>query len=523
MGWYPVGCHPIFRVHITDSSKNTGLFIEQNFINRCYLPICAHQLVIHLQCHHCMNNHLQKVCSQVRHDKELLELLPNKIIITMRITRHLLFLFIVCVGLGTVTAQSHKIEFTEYELDNGLNVILHEDHSTPIVAISVLYHVGSKNEAPQRTGFAHFFEHLMFEGSANVDRGEFDSYIERAGGQLNAYTTQDRTFYFEVLPSNQLELGLWLESERMLHAKVDQIGIETQREVVKEERRQRYENQPYGTILLEAMKRAYEKHPYQWTPIGSMEDLNAASEEDYQQFYEDFYVPNNATLSIAGDISIPEAKRMIDKYFSTIPEGEPIDRPDIEEPALSGEIRDTVYDNIQLPAVIHTYRIPAINTEDYYAVDMLSRLMARGQSSRLYKALVDEKQLAVTANSIPLSLEDPGVALAFAIANAGVDPAELEAAMDAEFEKVQKELISTQEFQKLRNQIETEFITSNASVRGIAESLAVYETHYGDANLINTEIERYMEVTREDIRRVAQEYFTPDNRVVLYYLSKPAP
>ncbi len=433
----------------------------------------------------------------------------------------LLTALLVFLGTLPLSAQMNKISFEKYILDNGLKVILHEDHSTPIVAVTVLYHVGSKNEAADRTGFAHFFEHLMFEGSANIERGEFFKYVEDAGGGINAYTTQDRTLYYEVLPSNQLELGLWLESERMLHANVDQQGVDTQREVVKEERRQRVDNQPYGTILEEAMRRAFREHPYQWTPIGSMDDLNAASEQDYIDFYETFYVPNNAVLTIAGDIDMAETKQLIEKYFATIPRGEKtIPRPDITEPPLQGEMRDTVYDNIQLPAVIHTYRIPATGTDDYYAVDMLSRLMAQGQSSRLYKSLVDEQQLAVTALSIPLSLEDPGVIIAAGIANMGVDLQALESAMDAEFAVVRENLVPEKEFQKLRNQVESEFVTQNTSMRGIAENLAIYEVQFGDANLINTELQRYLDVTREDIQRVAKKYFLPENRVVLHYLPK---
>jgi zinc protease len=219
---------------------------------------------------------------------------------------NLVLLFTLISGLS-LQAQ-REIEFEKYTLDNGLKVILHQDNSTPIVAVSVMYHVGSKNEDPSRTGFAHFFEHLMFEGSENIERGEFMKYIENAGGSFNANTSFDRTFYFEILPSNQLELGLWLESERMLHAKVDEKGIETQREVVKEEKRQRVDNQPYGSILEEIQKRAFTKHPYRWSVIGSMEHLNAAEEKDYRQFYDNFYVPNNAILSIAGDIDKAELK-----------------------------------------------------------------------------------------------------------------------------------------------------------------------------------------------------------------------
>jgi len=425
------------------------------------------------------------------------------------------------VGLN-LFGQARKIEFVEYELDNGLKVLLHEDHSTPIVAVSVMYHVGSKNEDPDRRGFAHFFEHLLFEGSENIGNGEFEKYIQEAGGTYNANTSSDRTYYYEIFPSNQLEMGLWLESERMLHAKVEDKGIEVQREVVKEERRQRIENQPYGSIGVKIFEKSFREHPYRWPTIGYMEDLNAASEEDYIHFYETFYVPNNAILSIAGDIDMEETRELVEKFFGSIPKGTgEIPRPTVVEPPLGGEVRDTVYDNIQLPAVIQTYRVPALGTEDFYAVSMLSTLLAQGESSRLYKSLVDEQQLALQVASIPLPLEDPGISVAFAIANFGVEPKAIEEAMDAEINKVREELVSEREFQKLRNQIEDDFISSNARVVGIAESLANYEMYYGDANLINTELERYMAVTREDIQRVANEYFRTDNRVILIYLPKP--
>jgi predicted Zn-dependent peptidase len=418
-------------------------------------------------------------------------------------------------------AQMNKINFTEYNLDNGLHVILHEDHATPIVAVSVLYHVGSKNENPERTGFAHFFEHLMFEGAKYVKRGDFDKYIDGAGGTNNANTTQDRTFYYEILPSNQLGLGLWLESERMLHAAVEKAGIETQRQVVKEERRQRIDNQPYGAVVEESMKRAFTTHPYKWPVIGSMAHLDAAKEEDYVNFYKDFYVPNNATLCIAGDINVEETKAAIAKYFKDIPKStKPIYRPSIVEPPLTAEVRDKVYDNVQLPAVVYTYRIPAQGTADYYAVDMLNKLLSQGESSRMYRALVDEQQKAVQAGSFPFQMEDPGIALCYGIANMGVKPEDLEKAMDAVIEKPQKELISEKEFQKLRNQIENDFISANATVVGRAESLANYHTYFGDANLINTEIDRYLKVTREDIQNAAKKYFTKTNRVTLHWLPK---
>jgi len=426
-----------------------------------------------------------------------------------------------CLSYAGLFAQSSRINFEKFELKNGLKVLLHQDKSTPIVAVSVMYHVGSKNENPERTGFAHFFEHLLFEGSENIERGEYSNYVQSAGGALNANTSWDRTYYFEILPSNQFELGLWLESERMLHAVVDQKGVETQREVVKEERRERVDNQPYGSLAQETFKAAYQEHPYKWPIIGSMDHLDNATEDDYIQFYKEFYVPNNAILSIAGDIDIADAKKLIRKYFGAIPKGKPAYQPSIVEPALKAERRDTVYDNIQLPAVVQAYRIPAQGTEDYYAIKMLSTLLSQGKSSRLYKTLVDEQQKAFQVANIPLDLEDPGLSINFGIANVGVNSADLEAAMDIEVAKIRKELITDEELQKLRNQIENNFISSNTTVAGIAGSLATYEMFFGDANLINTEIDRYMKVTKEDIRRVAQKYFQKNNRVVLHYLPHP--
>jgi len=418
-------------------------------------------------------------------------------------------------------AQAPKIQFEEYDLDNGLHVILHEDHSTPIVTVSVMYHVGSKNEDPELTGFAHLFEHLMFEGSKNIERGKYSEYVEKAGGTLNASTSNDRTYYYEILPSNQLELGMWLESERMLHAKIDSVGIATQKNVVIEEKKQRVDNRPYGSIMEETMKRAYEKHPYRWTTIGDTTHIRSSSDQDVKNFYETFYVPNNAVLTIAGDIDKDEAKKYVEQYFASIPKSDKeIPRPDVEEPTKNEEIRDTVYDNIQLPAIIQAYHTPAMGTEDYYAVDMLSTLLSQGQSSRLYKTLVDQKELAMQVALFPMPLEDPGVALMFALPNSGVDAKKLENAMDAEVEEVRNNLISDRELEKLKNQFESKIVKQNNSISRRAQNLARNYTYFEDTDLINHRLEKYMDVTKEDIKRVANEYFREDNRVVLYYLPK---
>ncbi|MDP4266912.1 MAG: pitrilysin family protein [Bacteroidota bacterium] len=428
---------------------------------------------------------------------------------------------ITCMGSTLLKAQINKIDFTEYDLENGLHVILHKDNTTPIVAVSIMYHVGSKNESADRTGFAHFFEHLMFEGSENIKRGEFFKIAQNAGAENNANTTFDRTFYYEILPSNQLELGLWMEAERLRHLRIDSTGVETQRKVVKEERSQSYDNQPYGSLMEQTFAHAYKVHPYKWTPIGSTQYIDKATLSEFIEFHDMYYVPENATLSIAGDIDINKTKDFIKKYFEDISRGKKsIVRPKVVEPPQTNEVRDIVYDNIQLPAVVFAYHMPAQGTEDSYALSMLTTLLSDGQSSRLYKSVVDKQQKALNAVAFPFALEDPGLFMMYGISNVGVTAEDLEKAIDQEIEKVKENLITDNEYQKVRNKVESEFITRNSTVAGIAETLANYHIYFGDSNLINTEISRYMKVKREDIRNVAKKYLTKENRVVLYYLPK---
>lgn len=465
-----------------------------------------------------------------------------------------------------------KIEYVEYDLPNGLHVIIHEEHATPIVAVSILYHVGSKNENPDRTGFAHFFEHLLFEGSTNIGRGEYSELVEKNGGALNANTSQDRTYYYELLPSNQLELGLWLESERLLHAKVDNTGIETQRSVVKEEKRQRIDNQPYASFISEMFKRMFTVHPYNWAVIGSMEHLDAAQEEDYVNFYKTFYVPANATLSIAGDLNVEETKKWIAKYFGSIPAGQAINlyrdfenlsdgdfqkrygvaktvfdakdfmnskspeakkliaqyaklpvmipRPEKDKEVMKSVIQDTIYDNIQLPAIFMGYRFPNQTSADSYALEMMNEVLSGGSSSRINKAVVEKKQLATFAFSFNYGLEDAGVGIFAAVAADKVPLDSIQVEFDAQINRMKTELISQEEFEKVRNKFENNFVSSNATIAGVAENLANYHVYYGTANRANTELENYMKVTREDILRVANTYLTQNARVILYYLPK---
>ena len=415
---------------------------------------------------------------------------------------------------------SQEIDFIEYDLDNGMHVILHRDASVPLVVTSVMYHVGAKDEDPERTGFAHFFEHLLFEGTKNIPKGEFMKIVERNGGSLNANTSNDRTYYYEFFPSNKLELGLWLESERLMHPVIDEKGVETQNEVVKEEKRLGVDNSPYGHLFEQILLSLFKKHPYRWTTIGSMDHLNAAQLDEFMNFYKKFYIPNNATLSIAGDIDAAATKELVEAYFGTIPAGTPVVQPTVEEPALGGEKSLTVYDNIQLPAVMMGYRMPPQTSDDAYALQMASTVLSGGPSSRMYKRLVDQDQTALQVFAFPFTLEQGGAFITFSLANAGKGIDDMTPALEEEIEKLQTELISEREFEKIQNQMESGFIQSNSTMAGIAESLADYHTYYGDANLINTELARYQKVTREDIQRVAQKYLVQDNRVVLKYLPK---
>ncbi|HWK99958.1 MAG TPA: pitrilysin family protein, partial [Parapedobacter sp.] len=381
----------------------------------------------------------------------------------------------------------------------------------------------SKNENPERTGFAHFFEHLLFEGTENIGRGEYMKKIESIGGTLNAYTSNDITYYHEVVPANYLETALYMESERMLHAKIDTIGVETQRSVVKEEMRQRIDNQPYGTILQETFKRTHLIHPYQWPVIGSLDHLNAATLDEFMQFYNTYYVPNNAVLSIAGDIDYDQTEEWVRAYFSEIPVGTgTINRPTITEPRRTKETRDIVYDNIQLPAVIQAYNLPPKKHKDSDALSMLSTYLTGGKSSLLTKEVVDKQQKAVGVAAFPLDLEDGGVFLLYGIANMGVSADSLEYAIDQQLNKVITNGISEDDFQKLQAQIENAVVNRHASVAGIAESLAEAKTFFGDADEVNREMDKYNAVSRADIQRVAKEYLGKNGRVVLYYLPKPA-
>jgi zinc protease len=414
---------------------------------------------------------------------------------------------------------AQSVSFEEYDLDNGLHVILHQDNNAPVVTTSVMYHVGAKDEQPDRTGFAHFFEHLLFEGTENIERGQWFSIVTENGGTNNANTTDDRTYYYEVFPSNNLELGLWMESERMLHPIINQIGVETQNEVVKEEKRLRVDNQPYGKFLENVKKNLFSKHPYRWTTIGEMEHLDAATLDEFLAFNKKFYVPNNAVLVVAGDIDIASTKKMVEGYFGDIPKGAVIERNYERDDPIIETISATAYDsNIQIPAVINAYRTPGFSERDSRVLDMISTYLSDGPSSKLYKKLVDEKKMALQTGAFNISQEDYSMYVIFGLPLGENTLDDLVSEMDEEIVKIQDQLISERDYQKLQNKIENGFVNSNASIEGIANSLARYYMLYDDTNLINTEIDIYRSITREEIKDVANKYLNPNQRLVLEYL-----
>ena len=426
--------------------------------------------------------------------------------------------FFVLLFVFTTLGQTGNIKFTEYDLPNGLHVVLHQDHSTPNVIVSLMYHVGSKNEDPQRTGFAHLFEHLMFEGSKYIDRGDYFKIVQSNGGELNANTSFDRTYYFEMMPANQLELALWMESERMLHAKVDTLGVNTQKGVVIEERKQSVDNNPYGTWLEEVNKRLFTVHPYRWHIIGSPDHIRNSSFDDVYNFYKTYYVPNNCVLVIAGDFEEATAKSMVQKYFGDIPAGtRPIYRPTVVEPPLKGEVRDIVYDKIQLPAVFMAYRSPAMGTKDAYAMDLLTAVLSGGKSAR-FKTNLDDKGITIQTMAVNFGFEQPGALYVVAIANAGKTAEEVESAVNAEMDVLIGELISEDEFQMVKAAKEYEVASNMTSLSYIAEEFASNHTYFRDASRINTQLENYSNISREDLKNVAIKYFGKNNRVVLYYL-----
>jgi predicted Zn-dependent peptidase len=418
-----------------------------------------------------------------------------------------------------VAVNAQQVTYEEYDLDNGLHVILHQDNSAPVVTTSVMYHVGGKDRTEGRTGFAHLFEHLLFEGTQNIPKGKWFEIVSSNGGTNNANTSQDRTYYYEVFPSNNLELGLWMESERMLHPIIDQTGVDTQQEVVKEEKRLRYDNSPYGQLLPVLGQNLFKVHPYKDPNIGYMEDLDASTLDDVIAYYKKYYVPNNAVLVVAGDIDIPATRKMVQDYFGEIPRGADIQRNYPMEEPITEEIRSKAYDkNIQIPAAMVAYRTPGFKQRDAYVLEMISAYLSDGRSSKLYKKMVDDQKQALQVGAFSIPQEDYGMYLVFALPVGETSLETLVTEMEEEVAKVREELISERDYQKLQNKFENRYVNSNSSIQGIAGSLATYYMLYGDTELINKEIDIYRSITREEIQAVAEKYLKPNQRVVIDYL-----
>lgn len=436
--------------------------------------------------------------------------------------KKLLIMLSTALMLGGI-ASAQKIAFEEYDLDNGMHVILHNDPSAPVVVTSVMYHVGSKDETPDRTGFAHFFEHLLFEGTENIKRGEWFKIVTSNGGINNANTSDDRTYYYEVFPSNNLELALWMESERLMHPVINKIGVDTQNGVIKEEKRSRYDNKPYGNIIGAVKENMFKNHPYRWTTIGSMEHLDAATLEEFQAFNKKFYIPNNAVLVVAGDFENVKAKEWIQKYFGSIQRGKDIKKQTFVEEPITQTIRAKYVDsNIQIPMVVATYRTPSMKTRDARVLDLISSYLSDGKSSKLYKKIVDEKKIALQIDAVGFSQEDYGMYILYGLPMGTHTSEDLIKEIDEEIVKIQTELISEKDFQKLKNTFDNLFVNKNGNLEGIAENLATYYLLYGDVNLINTEIELLHSITREEIRDVAKKYLNPNQRLILDYVPSKA-
>lgn len=415
-----------------------------------------------------------------------------------------------------------NISFREFNLSNGLHVILHQDGTLPVTAINLWYHVGSKNEHEGESGFAHLFEHMMFQGSENVAANMHFHHVQSAGGTLNASTSFDRTNYYETLPSHQLELGLWLESDRMSSLAVTEQTLETQRNVVIEERRSRYDNQPYGTMLIELFAKAYKLQPYRWPTIGSITDIRSATLNRVQAFHRMYYRPENASLCLAGDIDLDRASDLVERYFGDIRNDESeIYRPFVHEPPQTTQVRDYVYDSIPLPGLLVGMHIPDVNSKDFLPLEVLSQILTSGDSSRLYKSFVYEARIAQSVLSYAYDLELPGLFLFRIIAQQGKTPDMLEAMLWKELDAVRRNGVTEKELDKARNRLEAGFVHGITSLQSRADMLNSFHTLSREAARINTHLSRLRAVTREDIQRVAAMYLTEHNATCLHYLPYP--
>jgi zinc protease len=430
-----------------------------------------------------------------------------------------LFALLGLVALQPATQAANrppKFNYTMERLPNGLQVVYLEDHSTPIVHAEIWYHVGSKNEKPGRTGFAHLFEHMMFKGSKNVDPEGHPSYISSVGGQSNAYTNEDSTVFWQTVPAQYLPLVLWLEADRMASLRIEDSAFKTEREVVKEERRMRIENQPYGRLNEIIYDHAFTVHPYKHPTIGSMKDLEAASIEDVREFFRTFYVPANATLVLVGDFDTKDARGFVAQYLGRVPKAAhevPRDIP--KEPPQTKEKRVTIEESWELPAVVVAHHITFDGHPDSYPLHIASKVLSDGQSSRIYKKLVYEKQLALAAFGGGNIIEHPNLFFAVAIVHPTKSPDETVTALIEELDRLRNEPISAAELQQAKNQFARDYIFSRESNKDKASHLGHAVTLHDDVKTADGEFDIFMNITAADVQRVAKTYFTPESRLVM--------
>ncbi len=432
--------------------------------------------------------------------------------------------YVASLAMGTPAAAVDTpppLKIQTHQLKNGLKVVLAEDKSRPVANLQVWYHVGSKDEKTGRTGFAHLFEHMMFRGSKNVGPEEHMRIVRESGGQLNAYTNFDVTVYWETFPSNYLERMLWLEADRMASLDVSEENFKKEREVVKEERRVRYENPPYGLLFEDVLKNTFREYPYKYPPIGSMEDLNRATIQDVREFHSIFYVPNNATIVLVGDFDAAQAIALIEKHFSGIARAKDVPRVKATEPDQTAQ-RDVnvTYQNVPLDAVVTAYHLPPMTHPDSYALEIASAILSSGQSSRLYRRLVYGERSAAAAAGQGVFLEGPSLFFGYAIANQGKNIKEVANSLEYTFTEMQKEAVAGDELTKAKNQIIAGFILGREGVQSKADFLGRCAVLLGDPNRYNTELDNYRKVTAADVQRVVSKYLAADKQTRLWV--KPA-
>lgn len=419
--------------------------------------------------------------------------------------------------------KGYTVDFKEFRLQNGLRLLLAEDHSAPTYSICVTYNVGSRDERPGRTGFAHLFEHMLFQGSENVGKGEHFILVQNNGGSANGTTNIDRTNYFETLPANQLELGIFLEADRMRAPAITQANFDNQRLTVQEERRQSYDNRPYGKTYEAVIGLAYDNFGYKHSTIGSMEDLNAATIGDAEAFFKTYYAPNNAVLALVGDFKTDMALGLVKKYFERIPAQAAPSAPDMSEPEQKGERRKVIDDSFAQTAKLDiVYKIPPGNTPDWYALDFLGHVLSDGVSSRLYQKLVKEKEIALSVYADASEQRGPSLFWFSVMARPNTDLSELEKLIYEEIARLQNEPVSHGEIEKVQMQLRRQRATQLYSTRSRANALGHFAVYYNQPELINTVWDKYEQVTQTDLQQVARTYFKETSRTVVTTLPKPA-